>query len=223
MPETRRRRPLAIGNWKMHRAPEEARRLAGEIADGFDDSGGGAVDAGIAPPFVAIPAAAQAVGGGPIRVGAQDVHFEPEGAFTGAVSAPMLAAAGCSFVLVGHSERRRLFGETDEDVGRKTRAALAAGLAPVVCVGETLTERDQGAAEAVTARQLEAALRGLGESCRKVAVAYEPVWAIGSGRTATPEIAQAMHAAIRSRLAGIAGAAAADAMRILYGGSVKGR
>ncbi len=215
MPETRR--PLVIGNWKMHCAPGEARRLAGEIADRFDPAG---VDAGIAPPFVAIPAAAEALGGGPIRLGAQDVHFESEGPFTGAVSASMLAAAGCSFVLVGHSERRTLFGETDGDVERKTRAALAAGLTPVVCVGENATERDRGEAEAVVARQL-GALRSLADRRREIVIAYEPVWAIGSGKTATPEIAQGMHAAIRSRLAEIAGDAAA-AMRLLYGGSVKG-
>ncbi len=211
------RQPMVIGNWKMHRAPDEARVLAREIAAGCDPEG---VEVGIAPPFVSIPAVGEEIGDSPLRLGAQDVHFENEGAFTGAVSAPMLRAAGCSFVLIGHSERRQLFGETDRDVGRKVRAALEAGLAPIACVGETAPERDSGKAEAVVERQL-GVLEGLGDACQRIAVAYEPIWAIGTGKAATPGIAQQMHAVIRARLAGIA-PEAARRMRILYGGSVKG-
>ncbi len=211
------RRPLVIGNWKMHRTPDEAGALARAIRAGLDHPG---VDLGVAPTFLAIPAVAHALRGSLVEVGAQDFHHEPEGAFTGAVSAPMLRAAGCSFVLAGHSERRQLFGETDADVARKTRAALAAGLAPVVCVGETASERDGGVAEAVVRRQL-GALEGLGDAYARIAVAYEPVWAIGTGRAATAETAQDMHAVIRARLGEIAGEAAGG-MRILYGGSVKG-
>ncbi len=214
---------LVVGNWKMHTVPEGAVVLAREVArhvrsvDAVPDRVGVAV----CPPHVALAAVAEVVGHTPVGLGAQTMHEAAEGAFTGEVSAPMLAAVGCRYVILGHSERRQLFGETDEGIGRKTRAALAHGLVPIVCVGETLEERERGDAEAVVARQLRAALDGVEiDSADALVVAYEPVWAIGTGQTATPEQAQAMHARARALLAEALGAAGRD-VHLLYGGSVK--
>jgi triosephosphate isomerase len=174
------------------------------------------------PPATALHAVAQAVKGTPVKVGGQNMHFAREGAFTGEVSALMLQDAGCTHVLLGHSERRHVFGEDDELIAKKTRAATDAGLVPVVCVGETLPEREGRRTLEVVERQLERALRQLGaDEVGRLAVAYEPVWAIGTGQVATPEQAQEVHAFIRKRIAASHGDPVGGAVRILYGGSVK--
>lgn len=176
----------------------------------------------VCPPFVALPAAISAARGTNIEVGAQDVFWLKEGAYTGEISAPMLTAIGCRWVIVGHSERRQYFGETDETVFKKTVAALDAGLKPIVCVGERLEEREAGMTESVLASQCGAGIEPLTpEQFSRIVIAYEPVWAIGTGRTATPEIASAAHRTIRARLAARFGTGLAEECRILYGGSVK--
>ncbi len=213
------RRPMVIGNWKMHKTLPEAVELARAIAQGL---GRPRARVGVAPPFPALSTVAEALSGSSACVLGQDVFPEAEGAYTGAVSAPMLAAAGCGGVLVGHSERRHLFGDRDDEVRRKARAVLAAAMCPVLCVGETAAERDAGQAAAAVRAQLGAVVRGLSPAeLERLVVAYEPVWAIGTGRNATPETAQAMHETIRRAISELAGDAAAAAMPILYGGSVK--
>jgi triosephosphate isomerase len=214
------RRKFVCGNWKMHRTAAEARALVREVRAAVEGLTA-QVDVAVAPPFTALHAAAAELAGSRIGLGAQNLHAESQGAFTGEVSAPMLVEAGCGFVLVGHSERRQLFGETDEGVRKKTKAALAARLHPIVCVGETLPEREAGKTLEVVGRQVRAALAGLtaGE-IGGLTLAYEPVWAIGTGRTATAAQALEVHAAIRAILRELA-PAAADAVRIQYGGSVK--
>ena len=214
------RRTVVIGNWKMHKTGAEGVALAAGIVTGLRP---GRAEVVVAPPFTALAPVAEAVRGSAVALAAQDVFHEREGAFTGAVSAPMLAAAGCSIVLVGHSERRHVFGDGDEDVRRKALAVLEAGLRPVVCVGETAEARDAGRAEDVVRRQLEAVFRSLSDAqLAPLTVAYEPVWAIGTGRTATPDTAEAMHRVIRASLATLAGSGAAEGTPVLYGGSVKG-
>jgi triosephosphate isomerase len=214
------RLPFVCGNWKMHKTAAEAARLVAELRDGLGEAAG-RVQVAVAPPFTALAAAAQAAAGSRIEVAAQNVHWEAQGAFTGEVSAPMLAELGCAHGIVGHSERRQLFGETDEGVRRKVGALLAAGLRPIVCVGETLAEREAGRTLEVVERQVRAGLSGLGaEPLATVTIAYEPVWAIGTGKTATTAQAQEVHAAIR-RLLRELGGPVADTMRIQYGGSVK--
>jgi len=214
------RKKFVCGNWKMHRTAAEARALAREVraaAEPLADR----VDVAIVPPFTALWAAGAELAGSRIGLGAQDVFWEAQGAFTGEVSAPMLVDAGCRYVLVGHSERRQFFGDTDENVRKKAKASLAAGLHPVVCVGETLPERDAGRTLEVVGRQVRAALSGLDAAeIGRLTVAYEPVWAIGTGKTASSAQAQEVHAAIRAILRELA-PAAAEAIRILYGGSVK--
>ena len=213
-------RAIVIGNWKMHKTGAEGVALATEIAAGLEP---GRAEVAVAPPFTALAPVADALRGSSVALAGQDVFHEREGAFTGAVSAPMLAAAGCSIVLVGHSERRHVFGDRDEDVRRKAIAVLEAGMRPVVCVGETLEQRDAGDAENIVRSQVEAVVARLPEAqLARLTVAYEPVWAIGTGRTATPEIAEAMHRVIRASLATLAGSGAAERTPILYGGSVKG-
>lgn len=176
----------------------------------------------IAPPFTSIAAAVEATQGSSIAIAAQNLHWEREGAFTGEVSARMIVDAGCKYVIIGHSERRQFFGETDESVHRKTQAALLAGLTPIVCVGETLPERESGVTKDVLRRQFEGGFAALTEdSFSRILIAYEPVWAIGTGRTATPEIAEDAHRFIRELASGKFGEARANAVRILYGGSVK--
>jgi triosephosphate isomerase (TIM) len=176
----------------------------------------------LCPSFPAIPAVVEAVRGSQIAVGAQDMFWEKDGAYTGEVSAHMLAAAGCTHVIIGHSERRQYFGETDDTVNRKLRAALAAGLKPIVCVGEVLAERDAGVTEDVLRRQCSAAFREIANSeAATIIIAYEPVWAIGTGKTATPELAAEAHRTIRFEAEQAFGAGVATGMRILYGGSVK--
>jgi triosephosphate isomerase len=205
----------------MHRTVAEAVALAREVAAGLAQASGGKVQVAVAPPFTAIHAVAGALAGTGVEVAAQDVHWEAQGAFTGEVSAAMLAEAGCRHGIVGHSERRQLFGETDESVRRKVGALLAANVLPIACVGETLAEREAGKTLAVVERQVRAALAGIPSSAlAALTVAYEPVWAIGTGKTATAAQAQEVHAAIREILRDLGGDAA-DAIRIQYGGSVK--
>ena len=212
------RRPLIAGNWKMYKTVAEAKALAEEVRRGC----GGEAEVLVCPPFTALLAVAEALRGGPVFLGGQDMHWEDEGAFTGAVSPRMLRDVGCTHVILGHSERRQLFGETDENVARKAQAAFRHGLTPVVCVGETLAERDGGRTMEVVERQTERALRGLTpDQMATAVVAYEPVWAIGTGRNATPEQAQEVHAFIRRLVSRSHGEAPAAAARLLYGGSVK--
>ena len=213
------RRPLVAGNWKMYKTIAEARALVEEIRSG---AGGAAADVLVAPPATALSAAAEALRGGAVLLGAQNMHWEDEGAFTGEVSPRMLRDAGCTHVILGHSERRQLFAESDENVARKAQAAFRHGLIPIVCVGETLAERDSDRTMEVVERQLERALRGLTpDQAAAAVIAYEPVWAIGTGRNATPEQAQEVHAFIRKLASRSHGEGAAAAVRILYGGSVK--
>ncbi len=176
----------------------------------------------LCPPFPALAHAAEAVRGSNIQIGAQNLHWEAEGAFTGEVSAAMIVGAGCGHVIIGHSERRQYFGETDATVARRIDAALGAGLTPIVCVGETLEDREAGRTEEVLATQFNGGFGNLdAEAFSKTMIAYEPVWAIGTGKTATPETAQQAHAFLRGNAVGKFGREAADGVRILYGGSVK--
>ncbi|HET8646647.1 MAG TPA: triose-phosphate isomerase [Vicinamibacteria bacterium] len=212
------RRPLIAGNWKMYKTAAQATALVEAIVSGVRTDS----EVVLAPPFTALGAVAPLLRGTAIGLGGQDMHWEAEGAFTGEVSPVMLRDAGCTHVIVGHSERRQLFAETDESVARKARAAFAHGLTPIVCVGETLAERESSRTMEVVERQVEQALRALTpDQVAAGVVAYEPVWAIGTGRTATPEQAQEVHAALRRLVARSHGAPAAAAVRILYGGSVK--
>jgi triosephosphate isomerase (TIM) len=214
------RRPVIAGNWKMYKTREETRAFF----EAFKPLVAGAqkCDIVVAPAFTALETAVEEARGSAIAVAAQNMHWEKEGAFTGEISARMLVEMGCRSVIIGHSERRQYFGETDESVNRKTRAALAAGLMPIVCVGETLAEREGNQTQAVLKRQFEGGMAALtGEDFSRILVAYEPIWAIGTGRTATPEIAAESHGYIRERAVARFGLDQASAVRILYGGSVK--
>lgn len=214
------RTPIIAGNWKMHKTVGESVDLVKALLTGLGDVGGREVL--ICPPYTALYGLRPLLVGTAIQLGAQELFYEAQGAYTGAISAGMLADVGCRYVIVGHSERRQLFGETDEGVSKRAHAAIAAGLTPIVCVGETKAERDQGVAESVVARQIAGGLAGLSaEQVAALVIAYEPVWAIGTGDTATSADAQAMHAAIRGLVGTTFGAAAAAAVRIQYGGSVK--
>ncbi|HKE47109.1 MAG TPA: triose-phosphate isomerase [Rhodanobacteraceae bacterium] len=211
------RRPLVAGNWKMHGSRAMASALVAEVAAALPAR----ADVAVLPPFPYIAALIGEHAGGRVAFGAQDLSEHAQGAFTGEVSAAMLKDIGCAFVLAGHSERRQYHAESDDLVAKKFVAAQAAGLVPILCVGETLEERDGGTTEGVIARQLEAvvARAGIGAFAAAV-VAYEPVWAIGTGRTASPEQAQAVHGFIRDKLRALDGTIAGS-LRILYGGSVK--
>jgi triosephosphate isomerase len=212
--------PFLAANWKMYKTAHEAVAYVREFGSLVKDLGG--VEIVVAAPFTAIAAAAEAARNTNIAVSAQDVYFEREGAFTGQISAAMIKDAGAECVIVGHSERRRLFGDTDEWVNRKLRAAIGAGLTPIACIGETLAEREGGQTLAVLDRQIKAGFDGVtGDQIADLVIAYEPVWAIGTGKNATPAEAGEAHAHIRGRLRGWFGAKAADSCRILYGGSVK--
>jgi len=214
------RRQVIAANWKMYKTQAETRAYFAGLRPLAADLGH--CDLVIAPPFTALAAAVEAARGTPIAIGAQDLYWEKEGAWTGEVSATMIAELGCHFTLVGHSERRHIFGETDDQVHRKLRAALHAGLAPIVCVGETLAEREAGHTEVVLRRQFVAAFSGLTSAeFSRILLAYEPVWAIGTGRVATPELAVGAHRFLRGLAAEGFSHAAAQALRILYGGSVK--
>jgi len=209
------RTKLVVGNWKMNGGLAANAHLLDRLAAG---AAGVARSLAVCVPFPYLAQAQERLARTPIAWGAQDVSPHAAGAYTGDVAAAMLGDFGCRYVIVGHSERRHGHGEGDAEVGAKAKAALAHGLAPIVCVGETLPEREGGRTEAVVLRQLEAALAAMGSDAARAVYAYEPVWAIGTGRTATPEAAQAVHGRIRERL----GAAGAGEATVLYGGSVKG-
>jgi len=214
------RKKLIAGNWKMNKTSADGVALAREIvaASGAQSE----VEVIICPPFTALEGVAAAIDGSLVKLGAQNMHFEASGAFTGEVSAPMLRALFATHVILGHSERRSLFGETDELVNKKVLAALRNQLRPIVCVGEVLAEREAGSTLKVVQTQLERALEGVNkDQAKKVVIAYEPVWAIGTGKTASPAQAQEVHAFIRSLLVKLLGEAVAQRARILYGGSMK--
>ena len=215
--------PLVAANWKMHKNVQEAVAYAREFAPLVATIPN--VDIVVAPPFLALPALVDALeseGHSRIKVAAQNIHAEPNGAFTGEVSLGMLQASGVTFVIVGHSERRQLFHETDVTVNEKTRAAVEAGVTPIVCVGETLEERESYMTSEVLYRQINLGLSGLSpEQVAAIVVAYEPVWAIGTGHVASPDQANAVHAQLRKQLAEQFSVAASDTCRVIYGGSVK--
>jgi len=212
--------PLLAGNWKMHQAPAAAAQLAAALRVRLHDVRGR--DIVVAPPFPALAVVAEQLRGTPIAVAAQNLFWEDWGAYTGEVSAPMLIDCGCTYVIIGHSERRQYFGETDETVARKLRAALHHGLMPIACVGETLDQREAKLTLSVIDAQIRGALGTFDAAeIARMTVAYEPVWAIGTGKVATPEQAQEVHAAIRRLIGDLAGADVARNLRILYGGSVK--
>ena len=215
------RRTIVAGNWKMNLDRAKARDLAAAVAARAAEAG--TTELVLCPPAVYVETVAAALGGSsPVALGAQNMHDQSSGAFTGEVAPPMLLDLGCRYVILGHSERRTLFGETDAVVNAKTRAALAAGLTPIVCVGETLEEREGGRTAAVVTTQVQGSLAGLTPAdLEKIVVAYEPVWAIGTGKVATPLQAQEVHALIRGLLGGLASPAVAAKVRIQYGGSVK--
>jgi len=212
--------PLIAGNWKMFKTVAETVKFVKEfrgLVAHIED-----VEIVLAPPLTAVYAAAEAARNSNVGIAAQNLHWEKQGAFTGEVSAAMVREAGAEYVIIGHSERRTLFGETDLSVNRKLQAALAAGLLPIVCIGETLGERDRNETFDVLDRQVKQGLDGItAEQMKPLVLAYEPVWAIGTGRNATPEQAAEVHAHIRGRLRQWFGADAAELCRILYGGSVK--
>jgi triosephosphate isomerase len=212
--------PVIAGNWKMHKTQAETREFFAAFLPLV--AGARHCEIVVAPPFTALAAAVEAAGDSGVIIGAQDLFWEPEGAFTGEVSAGMLVESGCRAVIVGHSERREHFGETDEIVARKTQAALDAGLRPIVCVGETLGQREEGRTEEILERQFHGAFAALtAQAFSPILVAYEPVWAIGTGRTATPQLAAEAHGFLRSLAASRFGHQSAAQLRILYGGSVK--
>jgi triosephosphate isomerase len=215
------RTPFVVGNWKLNKTIAEALALVTELKNQLGAVKGVAV--GVAPPFTALHAVAKRLEGSAIATCAQDCFWETSGAFTGEVSAPLLADAGVTWSIVGHSERRQFFGDTNESVGKKARAVLAGGLGVIVCVGEMLAERDAGRTLDVVDAQLQGGLEGIdgAVAAQRLVIAYEPVWAIGTGRTATPAQAQEVHAHIRKRLTDRFGAATTGAIRIQYGGSVK--
>ncbi|MCP3141014.1 triose-phosphate isomerase [Pyxidicoccus xibeiensis] len=216
-----RRRKIVAGNWKMHKTVPEALALVRELR-GMVAPLGDTVEVVLAPTFVALQPLHVALEGAPLQLAAQNCHWEASGAFTGEVSAQMLAELGCAYVIVGHSERRQLFGETDESVNKKARAVKAAGMTPIICVGETLAEREGNRTLEVVERQVRGALAGFdAKDVGSFVLAYEPVWAIGTGRNATSAQAQEVHAAIRGLLERLYDGETAGRVRIQYGGSVK--
>jgi len=214
------RKKFIAGNWKMNTTAEEAAALAKDVVAAVGSVAD--VDVAVCPPYINMAAVAAAIKGSNVKLGAQDVHWEAKGAFTGKVSCDMLKAVGVTYVIIGHSEQRQYFGETDETVNKKTKATLAAGLLPIVCVGETLDQRNGGIMNAVIDIQTKGAFAGISaEDAAKCTIAYEPVWAIGTGVTATPEQANEAHIFIRNILTQLYGKETADKMRIQYGGSMK--
>jgi len=214
------RKPIVAGNWKMNKTVVEAQALVAALRPALADLTG--VEVVLCPPFTALAAVGAALRSTSIGLGAQNMHAEKAGAYTGEIAAAMLVELGCRYVILGHSERRTYFHETDDAVNRKARAALAAGLHPIVCVGETLGEREAGHTEAVVTMQVRGSLAQLGpDELLRTIIAYEPVWAIGTGRTATSAQAQEVHALIRRLLLDMAGGRVAADVRIQYGGSVK--
>ena len=216
------RKPLMAGNWKMNKTIGEAVVLAQHISNNYEESWGTDVDVVVCPPFVDLKPVLTVFefDRAPVEVGAQNVYWEESGAFTGEVSVPMLSEIGCKWCIVGHSERRGLFGETNEGVNKKAKALVAAGIKPIICVGESLAVRDEGTTLEFVCAQVKAAFAGIDAAQAKDVVAYEPIWAIGTGRTATPEQAQEVCAAIRETLAELYGEQVAQEMRVLYGGSM---
>jgi len=214
------RKKLIAANWKMYKTPDQTRTFFRDflpLVSGHDRD-----EITVCPPFIDLPAAVEAAQGSNVAIGGQDVYWEKEGAYTGEISTVMLQAVGCTHVIIGHSERRQYFGETDDTVNLKLKAALEAGLVPIVCVGEVLEEREAGITEDVLRRQCTRAFHKLsGKKAAKMVVAYEPVWAIGTGKTATPQLASEAHALIRGEAAKSLGDELAANLRILYGGSVK--
>jgi triosephosphate isomerase len=214
---------IIAGNWKMNKEQDTAYALITTLRDGFNGSDtASAVDIVLCPPFPFLGMAVEELRGSGIGVGAQNLHQEQSGAYTGEVSGPALASIGCTHVIIGHSERRAYFGESDALVNSKLKAALAAGLTAIVCVGETLEEREAGTTLQVVQRQVRGAFEDIPEDAfANIVLAYEPVWAIGTGKTATPEQAQEVHAEIRALVGGLYSQAVADSLRIQYGGSMK--
>jgi triosephosphate isomerase len=214
------RKPMIAGNWKMYKNVKQAVELTNEIKRdiyGIDN-----VDIVICPPFVDLVEVADMLHESNIGLGAQNCYWEEEGAYTGEVSVPMIKSAGCEYVIIGHSERRKLFNETDETVNKKIKVAIDGGLVPIFCVGETLEQRESGKTIDVVKEQVTEGLKGFDEKyIDSMIIAYEPVWAIGTGKTATPDQAQEVHAMIRGLLAGLYSDALSESKRILYGGSVK--
>lgn len=215
------RKPIIAGNWKMHKTVGEALALVRElcgITAGVTD-----VEIVICPTFTALYPVRMAICEGPLRLGAQNMHWEAQGAFTGEIAPAMVKEVGCTYVIIGHSERRQYFGETDDTVNKKVKAAFANELIPIMCVGETLEQREAGITEGVVGRQVRQGLTGLSaEQVAEMVIAYEPVWAIGTGRTASSEDANAVCRFIRQVVAELTGAESAEKVRIQYGGSVKG-
>lgn len=214
------RRPLIAGNWKMFKSREEARDMVRDLIPRVARND--RVEVVVCPPFTSLPAVAEMIQGSPLQLGAQDVHWEEQGAFTGEISAPMLLDCGCRYVIIGHSERRQYFQESDAMIHQKLKKVLNTPLLPILCVGESLQEREAGRLREVVFRQLEQGLEAFPEAALLgLVIAYEPVWAIGTGKTATPEIAQQAHGLIRGWLQQRYSDKLGAAVRILYGGSVK--
>jgi triosephosphate isomerase len=214
-----KRKPIIAGNWKMNKITTEARDLASKLLPLISMVTDREVVLG--PPFTALQAVGEAIRGTNVSLSAQNLHWEDKGAFTGEISAEMLLDLGCRYVIIGHSERRQYFGETDQTVNKKVRQAIRKGLLPIMCVGETLAEREQGKLKEVIGRQVTDGLRDVTASeVRKIVIAYEPVWAIGTGKTATPEQANEVHALIRSMVHSLYASDIAEGLRIQYGGSV---
>ena len=213
------RLPFMAGNWKMNKTVGEAIDLVRELKTAI--SGVKAVEVAVAPPFTALYAVRKELDGSSIGLAAQNLYWEEKGAFTGEVSALMLKEVGCHYVIIGHSERRQFFGETDETVNRRIKAALAQGLKVIFCIGETLKEREEGKTFSVIEKQVEGGLKGLGDQeMRNMVIAYEPVWAIGTGMTATPEQAEEVHRFIRGKIEKLYSREVSEEIRIQYGGSV---
>jgi triosephosphate isomerase (TIM) len=214
------RKKLIAANWKMYKTPDETRAFVRDFLPLV--AGHNRDEIAVCPPFVCLPAAVEAAKESGIAIGGQDLHWQKEGAFTGEISAAMLLAVGCTLVIIGHSERRQFFGETDDTVNMKLKTALEAGLTPIVCVGEVLEEREANLTEDVLRRQCLRAFHAISsKKAGKLVIAYEPVWAIGTGKTATPALASEAHLVIRGETAKAFGEEFAAKMRILYGGSVK--
>ena len=214
------RRPLIAGNWKMYKTPQEAAETAEQLVEQVRDVSD--VDIMIAPPFTALESVSRAIKNSPVALGAQDLYWEEEGAYTGEISAPMLKSMGCEYGIIGHSERRQYFGETDKTVNQKIQAAIRIGLKPVFCIGETEQERESEQTFSVLDKQVRKGLERLVlEQLDTLIIAYEPVWAIGTGKTATDDQAQEVHQFIRSLIEKSFGNELSKSIRILYGGSVK--
>lgn len=212
------RKPIIAGNWKMNMLPNEAEELVNALLPLVKDAG---CDVVVCPPFIDIPCVSSLLKGSNVHLGCQNIHWEEKGAFTGEIAPGMLEAFGVEFAIIGHSERRQYFGETDEGVNKRAKTALAHGITPIVCVGETLEQREAGVTSAFVSGQTVAAFKDIAkEDAAKVVIAYEPIWAIGTGKTATTEEANETIGVIRAAIAGIYGKETADEVRILYGGSM---